>query len=299
MNRTSISFIVVGLLIIGGILLLSKESQQRPKNAENNLIPVSSFTHAHGLAVDVADDTKLYIATHNGLFTLIDGKNLYQVGKKKDDYMGFSAHPTDPKIFFTSGHPSFGGNLGFQKSINVGISWEKISNGVGGPVDFHAMAVSQANPAVIYGWHKGLQRTKNEGKTWELLKTDLSQVISLTTDPKDENIVYATTPLGIIKSTDQGVNWLPLTSSIKSRVTSLAVNPKNNLEMLSFSDDIGLAKSTDSGVTWNKIDQPSFNSDPILYIAYASQNSNVVYALTQSNTLHSSSDSGTTWTKIR
>ncbi|MBI2030127.1 exo-alpha-sialidase, partial [Candidatus Kaiserbacteria bacterium] len=49
-------------------------------------------------------------------------KDLYRVGKSRDDYMGFSPHPTEADVFFTSGHPSRGGNLGFQKSDDGGAT---------------------------------------------------------------------------------------------------------------------------------------------------------------------------------
>lgn len=138
-------------------------------NHDNNkeLYPEDKITHGHKLAVDIADSNKLYIATHHGLFVLINEKDLYRVGQSRDDYMGFSSHPTHSNTFFSSSHPAVGGNLGFQKSADGGITWERIASGLDGPVDFHAMAVSPVNPDLVLGWYKdSLQRSEDGGKRW-------------------------------------------------------------------------------------------------------------------------------------
>lgn len=267
--------------------------------SSNNLYAVESISHGHGLAVDVADSNKLYVATHYGLYTLINEKDLYQIGKKKDDYMGFSVHPTNPNIFFSSGHPATGGNIGFQKSEDGGFTWKKISNGIDGPVDFHAMAVSPVDPNFIYGWYRGnLQRSTDQGNTWEIISKNL-QIISLAVDTQDENIVYAATPSGVAVSKDKGGMWTPLSKDLEGgAVTVLAQEPSNVKVMLAFSEKLGgLGKSADGGITWKKMDE-NFGGDIILYMAFDKQNPLIVYALTRNNELYKSSDGGTIWLKI-
>src|SRR3546814_5804623 len=65
--------------------------------------------------------------------------------------MGFTPHPADPEVLYASGHPAGGGNLGFIVSRDGGQSWAKLSDGAGGPDDFHQMDISKADPQVIYG----------------------------------------------------------------------------------------------------------------------------------------------------
>src|SRR3989344_8599693 len=153
---------VFGILFLVIVLI---SFSQNSKLSEKNLYTISEFVHGHGLAADVADANKLYIATHHGLFVLMNEKELYQIGRKQDDFMGFSVHPTQSNIVYTSGHPRTGGNLGFQKSEDGVFIWEKVSNGFDGPVDFHAMTISTVNPSTVYGWYKGvLQRSDNQGE---------------------------------------------------------------------------------------------------------------------------------------
>ncbi len=306
MNKTSKSYIwiIVAVFVVGGgIMLLSRGGNTtRNDSSANNLYPEQSITHGHGLAADIADSNKLYIATHHGLLILVNEKDLYRVGKSKDDYMGFSAHPIEANVFFSSGHPSFGGNIGFQKSEDGGATWEKISNGVNGPVDFHAMAVSPVNPNLVYGWFQGnLQRSTDQGKTWEIVNRDLLAVY-LTADTEDENTVYAASPRGqgVLVSRDKGVTWTSLSPALEGGAVSvIAIHPKDSKILLTFSEKLGgLGKSTDGGVTWKKVNE-GFNGETILQIAFSRGTPNTVYGLTHENKLYKSTDAGDTWTQIR
>lgn len=303
MNKKYIGIIVAVAVIGGGIILFGERSSNKADNsASNNLYPEQAISHGHGLAVDVKDPNKLYIATHYGLFVLINEKDLYRVGKSKDDYMGFSPDPTNPEILFSSGHPStHDGNVGFQESNDAGFTWKKISDGVNGPVDFHAMTISPVNPNLVYGWYQGnLQRSADQGKTWEIVNRDLL-VVYLVADSEDENIVYAASPRGqgILVSRDGGRNWTSLSKELEGGAISVvAVQPKNAQVLLTFSEVLGgLGKSNDGGKTWKKVNG-SFNGETILHLAFNSNSPNIVYALGHENGLYKSTNAGDTWNKI-
>ena len=265
-------------------------------SSNGGLTPVSSFTHAHGLAVDPNDSAKLYIATHQGLYLLKDEKDLFQVGDKQDDYMGFSLHPSQSSTFFTSGHPSFGGNLGFQKSDDGGKNWIKISNGLNGPVDFHAMAVSPVNPNVVAGWYRGIQISEDNGQNWRIATGDLKQIINLAFDSKIRERLYASTLEGLAVSQDLGKSWQLVNKD--GAIIAVAINPGNNQELLLSSQSAGLLKSIDEGKTWQKLTTP-FTDEMVLYIAYDKQKPSKSYALTETNTLFKTVDSGVNWVKVR
>ena len=252
--------------------------------------------------MDVKDPSKLYIATHHGLLVLMSEKDLYRVGNSKDDYMGFSPHPTEATIFFSSGHPSYGGNIGFQKSEDGGVTWKKISTGVNGPVDFHSMTVSPANSNLIYGWYQGsLQRSTDQGRTWEIVNRELLPVY-LAADTKDENIVYAATPQGqgVMISRDKGATWNALSKELEGGAVSVIVmHPQDSKILLTFSERLGgLGKSTDGGMVWQKVAE-GFNGEAVLHIAFSHSTPNLVYALTHENKLYKSVDAGDTWIQIR
>lgn len=215
--------IIVVVLVLGFFMLQQNSTPSDSSSGNstpNQLSPVSSITHGHGLSVDVEDPSKVYTATNNGLFLLMNDQDLFKVGSAGDDYMGFSPHPTNSKVFFSSGHPSTGGNNGFQKSEDGGFSWKKVSTGINGPVDFHAMTVSPANPNLIYGWFRGgVPRSIDEGKNWEKTKADFSGETPLlisfskqslpTSDGKQntETIYLLTAKNSLFKTSDGGSSW--------------------------------------------------------------------------------------------
>ncbi len=297
--RVVVAIVVVG----GGIFLLSQKNINMADNsASDDLYPEQAISHGHGLAVDVKDSNKLYIATHHGLMVLMNEKDLFRVGKSMDDYMGFSPHPTDRGVFFSSGHPSHGGNIGFQKSEDAGFTWKKVSDGLNGPVDFHAMTVSPVDPNLIYGWFQGnVQRSIDQGKNWEIVNREVLAVY-LTADSQNENIVYAATPngQGVMVSRDKGVSWNSLSQELEGGAVSVvAVHPKDTGIMLVFSQKLGgLGKSVDQGKTWQRINE-SFSGETVLHIAFDRNSPDIVYALTHKNKLYKSISTGDTWNQIR
>lgn len=292
MKKVVIGFGVVAALIVVLLLAAPSEKTTNQDKAET----VSSLQDAHGLAVDRNNPAKVYIATHTGLLVMNNDNELQRVGSAKDDYMGFSAHPTDPNTFYTSGHPSTGGNIGFQKSNDGGKTWQKIATGVGGPVDFHTMAVSQADPNIVYGVYRGqLQRSNNEGKDWQLVQSSVANPIVLATSPTSKDTVYAGTTDGLLVSQNQGTTWTTL--SLNKAVVAAAVNPKNEQQIATYSQGEGLMLSDDGGSTWNKLD--NYKGSMVMHLAYDVQNPTVIYLVNQELEIHKSIDAGKTWQKVR
>jgi len=305
MNNSIKKYGIIGfiiLLLIGAYVLFTNKgtNQIAPNIAKEdavnqNLTPEDSITHGHGLAVDAADSSKVYIATHHGLLVLINDKDLYAVGKSNDDYMGFSPNPKIANEFFSSGHPQSGGNIGFQTSIDGGVTWKKISDGLDGPVDFHAMGVSSLNPKLIFGWYQGnLQRSSDGGKNWQKIPIEFV-VVRLIADTANENIVYAASPHGLFISTNRGESWQ---RTLEGFVSTLAIHPADAKTMIVASEKLGLAKTLDKGLNWQKINQ-SFGGETVLFIAYDWQKHETLYILTDKNSLYKSQNGGEAWSKIR
>ena len=231
--------------------LLSACQTQTTVKTEN---VVDSISHSHGIAVDLNDSAKLYIATHEGLVFLKDSK-LIKIGDNTDDMMGFVIDKNDPLTFYSSGHSSTGGNIGFKKTIDGGLTWVKISDGIDGPVDFHSMTVSPVSSKIVYGSYGKIQKSTDGGVTWTILENSPAKITSLLADSVNELTVYATTQEGIWISKDGGVNWESLSKDLASgAVIVLAQNPANSQDMLSVSSIFGLVQSKDGGATWSKIE---------------------------------------------
>ena len=296
MQRAVIIVSVVAVLGVGILVLSQSGSNTGHQRNAGKAAEAITLQDAHGLAVDRADESRVYIATHSGLIVLRNDATLERVGHAQDDYMGFTVHPSDPNTFYASGHPRAGGNLGFQKSTDGGTSWQKVSDGNNGPVDFHTMTVSQADPSLLYGWHGGqLQRTTDEGKTWKTLGAGLKKVISLTTGPADRDTVYAATADGLQFSTDRGATWKQ--SGLSGTVTSLSVSPAAPQELTAFSLTDGLTRSSDRGTTWTKLS--SYGSEaPVMHLAGDPQNAGTIYLINQELQIFKTTDNAASWKKV-
>lgn len=293
MNST---FGIVGSILLAALLIIGALMYSRSSGTETASHEVE-LQHVHGLAVDVANSNRLLIATHHGLLQLVDDTDLSRIGTVQDDLMGFTQHPTDPSIFFSSGHPVRGGNLGFQKTTDSGTTWQKISDGIDGPVDYHSMTVSMVNPDLVYGYYGTLQRSTDGGRTWEEAKGRV-QPISLSSDPARENVVYAATQSGVQISEDRADTWKSLSPQLDGAVASLITFHPTNEYALTYSLKLGgMGKSTDGGKTWEKLSE-DFGGEAVLFVAYSKTESRV-YALTESNAIYKSIDTGNTWTKVQ
>jgi hypothetical protein len=195
--------------LVAGVLIallssLSAAQAQRP------LAELLGSTHIHGLAVDRADPGRLLIATHHGLHALdVYAGTTAPVSDRRDDFMGFTAHPVEAGIVYASGHPAGGGNLGFIASKDSGKTWETLSAGADGPVDFHQMDVSKADASVIYGVYGGLQASRDGGRTWQRVGQVPDGLIDLAASARDADRLFAATQQGLAVSQDGGQTWQP------------------------------------------------------------------------------------------
>lgn len=294
MKKIVIGIVTVIILVFVLVAASSKEQETPTSNSTSDI----TLQDAHGLAVDRKDSTKVYIATHTGLLAMSNDADLQRVSEAQDDYMGFSAHPTDATTFYSSGHPSGGGNIGFQKSTDGGKTWQKVSNGAGGPVDFHTMTVSQADPNMIYGVYRGqLQRSSDEGKNWELVSAaNIGNIITLATDAASKDTLYAGTTNGLYVSQDKGSNWSKA-GGLDGAVTAVSVSTTDSKTIVAYADGRGLMKSSDGGTSWTNL--KGYTGNMVMQLAADNQNPSTLYLINQSLEIHKTTDSGETWTKVR
>ncbi len=256
-------------------------------------------SHFHGIAVDPGDPSRLFLATHHGLFQVATDGKARRISKTRDDFMGFTPHPTDPSILYASGHPVGGGNLGFIVSRNGGRSWTQISKGVRGPVDFHQMDVSRADPKFIYGSHGGLQISNDAGQSWRLAGPTPKGMIDLAVSAKDVNTLYAATRSGLLKSADAGRSWQSA-YIVRRPVTMVQVNSRG--DVYAFVVGTGLIRTKEPGLNWRTIGG-GLGNNYILHLAADPTDDRKLYAIafnpnTRNNTVLASRDGGRSWLSL-
>ncbi|MBM3910846.1 MAG: hypothetical protein FJ356_04280 [Thaumarchaeota archaeon] len=282
-------------VVIGIIIVVFLNSQDSVSSADSRTV---SWRHIHGLGIEPADPTILYIATHGDFYHSHDGGPPFKVDLVRADYMAFNAPTAIGIPLYASGHPSTGGNTGLIKSLDGGQSWERVATILEPPVDFHAMAVSKSDPNVIIGFDssgRGLFKTVDSGSTWETLQyPDI--VSALVISPDNPDMVFAGTGKGIFVSDDGAKSWTHLEAY--NGIFIFALTFDDNGILYASATNFGLLRSSDLGKTWQSFNDPDLT---ITSIVIDSQNK-IIYAAGYSSEgfqeVYRSLDDGTTWNLI-
>ncbi|MDT9698390.1 exo-alpha-sialidase [Streptomyces sp. P17] len=234
------------------------------------------MSHIHGLGLDPADQ-RLYVATHEGVYTPDAEGEPELVGDSKDDFMGFPV--AGDKTFYASGHPTSGGNKARQEH-RPGQDLE-----VPVPVRRVRLPRSDFADGTVYGYDatNGLVRTTKNGLSWR----DGAQLeaLDIAVSPKDSGLVLATTAGGVPRSSDGGKTFAQGKGPV---MAFLSWSAKGTLYGIDSSG--GLNRSTDRGTRWTKVstvpgDQPQ---------ALASVDAEHVLAASQTG-VYESKDGGKTF----
>ena len=295
-NKTIIA-IALGISAIIGIIGVQNALQLQPQTPQTFSRTVD-WKHIHGLGIDPADRTILYIATHGDFYHSHDGSPPFKVDIVRADYMAFNAPPKAGIPLYASGHPATGGNTGLIKSTDGGQSWESVAKVLEPPVDFHAMAVSKSDPDTIIGFDsagRGLFKTIDAGKTWETLQYP-EYISALTVSTLDSQIVFAGTGKGIFQSNDGAKSWNQINEYKGILIFALTFDEEGVI--YASTANFGLSRSSDLGKTWGKINHPNI---VITSIAADSQNK-IVYVAGYSpdgyQEVYRSLDNGANWQVI-
>ncbi|WP_406723838.1 F510_1955 family glycosylhydrolase [Streptomyces sp. GD-15H] len=203
----------------------------------------TSVSHIHGVGIDPADD-RLYVATHEGIFTPDKDGKPQRVGESRDDYMGFTI--AEARTFLASGHPAADGegpgNKGLIESTDAGKTWKTKS--LSGEVDFHALDYVDGT---IYGYDStnGKVRVSKDGVEWQDRAT--LPALDIAVNPDDPQMLLATTEAGVAKSTDGGKTFA---DGAEPALFFVSWGPRGAAYGLDGSG--ALYRSTDSGSTWKK-----------------------------------------------
>lgn len=180
---------------------------------------------------------------------------------------------------------SVGYGDGLYKSVDGGDSWEKvgledsehIAKILIDPRDSDVVYVAAQGPLWNPGGDRGLYKTTDGGKTWDLI-LDIDEhtgVTDIVMDPRDPDVLIAATyqrrrhiwtlidggpGCGIHKSVDGGATWTKLSMGLPSAQMGrigLAISPaKPDLvyAIIEAADDAsGFYRSDDSGASWEKM----------------------------------------------
>lgn len=277
----------------------------------DDFTPVDSLTdeyaanHLHGVGFDHEREL-LYLASHFGLYVLDETGDLFIVGDSRDDHMGFTMHPDDPKTLYRSGHP-YGepGNLGVERSTDGGRTWDQIFTGVEDEtVDFHSMAISPADPDVLVGSYRGaIYVTEDGGENWTIADGAGLPAVGtcwgaqcLATDTADRETIYGGTAEGLFRSDDLGDSWELVTDML---TIGILVHPESPEQLWGFVPE-GIVTTTDGGDSWELfLDHTAFREEEMVFgfaVDYSDPAS--LFAGTSADRVFRSDDGGEIWSVV-
>jgi len=196
------------------------------------------------------------------------------------------AHPIDPDVLYVG--TSGGGVWKTSNARTPTIRWDPLTDALG-TTSVGTLAMDPSNPDILFlGFgdpfdvqQPGLVRSTDGGGTWSApavlkatypvgttstLELTAGSVTDIKVDPRNSQVVLATTDVGLFRSIDGGTNWthVPL-ASINSRfffMWSLAYVGNDSWMVTGVSADIDVPpnpaaagvfaiwRSTDDGLTW-------------------------------------------------
>jgi hypothetical protein len=236
----------------------------------------------------IADPKIIYVGTAGGgIWKSINaGASFKPIFDKYCQSIGALAlDPSNAKIIYAgTGESNMRNSVsigdGIYKSTDSGENWKKI--GLDSTEHISKIAIDPKNPSVLYAaapgplWsdspHRGLYKSEDGGKSWSktLYINEKTGVADLILDPRDANVIYATTwefrrtafsfssggnGSGLYKSVDAGKTWKEITKGLPQKpfgriALALAPSAPENLLAIVESENTGLYISSDSGESW-------------------------------------------------
>lgn len=249
-------------------------------------------THFHGIAADSSRPGNILLATHHGFYTVAPNGQATRLSEDRNDYMGFTPHPSDEGILYASGHPARGGNMGFLRSTDGGKSWQRLAKGVNGPVDYHQMDISSADPNRVYGVFRGqIQISEDGGKSWRVEASAPDGLIDLAASALDPNRLYAATDKGLLRSGDGGKTWRGA-HMFRSPATMVHTSP--NGDLYAFMVGRGLLHTKETKLRWKSLNN-RWGGRALIHLTIDPKDAQRLYAITNRGEIVVSRNGGSDW----
>ncbi|HWP35514.1 MAG TPA: hypothetical protein VNM66_07955, partial [Thermodesulfobacteriota bacterium] len=165
--------------------------------------------------------------------------------------------------------------------------------------DFHSLAMSPADPDVVFfGHHHGVMRSDDGGRTWRPLVAqpgfDAMGMAVSRAAPRRADTIYVAGHDVFQASTDGGASWQPLDHDLPGTdIHGFAMSPDDPDRLYAFVVGHGLFRSEDGGRTWRR-PGGELPAD-VTALAAAGGSPEVLYAGSLRFGVLRSADGGRTW----
>jgi photosystem II stability/assembly factor-like uncharacterized protein len=280
--------------IIYGVILLENGYGVIAKTTNGGISwrhtqPVFSF---YCVTVDRINPDICYGGGGGAIYKTTDGgeSGWYYSGLAGTIVYDVAVSPLNSSKVFALIRPWTWGISALYKSDDAGLSWEPSQ--LPPQNDPYVVTPDYSDSMIVYVGANELFKSTDGGYTWNVKLNN--NVFDIEIDPNDPNIVYASTPNNIYRSTDKGETWEDIGIETKFFSQSLIINPQNSNTLLTGTFSYGIYKTYNIGNYWfesnsglDNIRTRDVEIDPL--------DPKTMYLATDGQGVYKTTDGGDTW----
>jgi len=220
----------------------------------------------------------------------------------RDQLTAIALDPSDPEVLYVGTQ-----NAGVYKSIDGGLSWQPVHNGLG-RAPINALLIDPQNPQTLYaGASSGkLYKTTDGGISWQTLEPGVEQTAdqssALAMDSQDPlHLLFSDGWSLFVESKNGGESWNLINDSPDCYFNSLVISPLDAQRVFalgSCNSERGMYTSVDGGKTWNLTALKGDEVQPPFLVEITLQRKEFIYVNAGEGLTYVSADEGASWKPI-
>lgn len=141
----------------------------------------------------------------------------------------------------------------------------------------------------------GVHRSTDGGRTWKITTGwRVTEVLWVSQDPRDPDVVYCATPYGVFKTTDGCTTWNEMNRGLRALFTTCIIADASLPGRLYCTTEDGLYRSDDGAAHWSR---SNLSVPAVRMIAQNPANPAMLVAGTESYGIYVSRNGGATWAR--
>lgn len=147
---------------------------------------------------------------------------------------------------------------GIYLSRDDGYTWVEANNGVSHSY-FFGFGESISGKIFAFAWPNGTYSSTDNGATWDFIDSEIISNYRLYDTVFKDDVIYAGTSSGLVKSIDDGLTWSRV-NNIYGSVRKMIISPTGDLVV--FIAEKGFFISSDNGRSWYEVNN-GFTSESV------------------------------------